>query len=52
VIIQLRKYNEAGELLIEIGTTGSQGHMCYRDGGWRASVTTVAFHMGKEETGM
>jgi len=30
MIIELRKYNEIRELLIETGTTGSQGHMALR----------------------
>jgi len=51
MIIQLRKYNEVRELLIENGTTGLQRHICYWDGGWRVSVTT-AVHMGKKEMGM
>jgi len=52
MIIGLGKYNSAKELLIETRTTGSQGHVCYQDGDWRASVTRVAVHMGLEETGM
>jgi len=52
MIIKLRKYNEVGELHIKIGTTGSQGHVCYQDGGQRVSVTMAAVHMGVEETGM
>jgi len=52
MIVELRKYNEIGELLLEIGTTGLQGQVCYWDRGWRLSVTMVAVCMGKEETGM
>jgi len=52
MIIELERYNEIGELLIEIRTTGSQGHVCYGDEGWRISVTMVAVHMGVKETGM
>jgi len=33
MIIKLRKYNKVGELLIEIETTGFQGHMSYQDTG-------------------
>jgi len=52
MIIELRKYNETRELLIENRTTGLQGHVIYWDGGWEASVTRVAFHMGVKETGI
>ena len=52
MIIELRRYNKIGELLIENGTTGFQGHICYRDGDWRVSVTRVAVHMGMKEMGM
>jgi len=31
MIIKLEKYNEVGELLIEIVATGFQGHICYWD---------------------
>ena len=31
MIIELRKYNEIGELLIENRTTGSQAQVSYRD---------------------
>jgi len=34
MIIKLRKYNKVGELLIEIGTTVSQGHICYQNRDW------------------
>jgi len=52
MIIELGKYNEIGELLIENRTTGSQGHVCYWDGGQKVSVTRVAVHMGLKEMGM
>ena len=52
MIIELGKYNSAKELLIETRTTGSQGHVCYRNGDWRISVTGVAVHMEEEGTGM
>ena len=51
MIIKLEGYNKIAELLIENRTTGSQGHVCYQDGGWRVSVTKVAVCMGVEETG-
>jgi len=52
MIIELERYNEIRELLIENRTTGSQGHKCYWDRDWRASVTRVAVCMGVKETGM
>ena len=52
MIIELRKYNEIGELLIENRTTGLQGHVSYRDGGWEASATRAAVCMGVKKTGM
>jgi len=51
MIIELRRYNEIWELLIEIRTTGSQGHMCYLDGGWRISVTYGSCLHGGERYG-
>ena len=39
MIIELERYNEIGGLLIEIRATGSQGHICYQDGGQRVFVT-------------
>ena len=47
MIIKLERYNEIGELLIGIGTTGLQGHICYWDRGQRVSVTMVAVCMGR-----
>jgi len=52
IIIKLERYNEIGELLIENRTTGSQGHVCYWDGGQRISVTMAAVHMRVKEVGM
>ena len=52
MIIELGKYNEIRELLIENRTTGSQGHVSYRDGDQRVSVTRVAVCMGVKEMGM
>jgi len=49
MIIELGKYNSAKELLIEIRTAGSQGHICNWDGDQRISVTRAAVHM--EEKG-
>ena len=51
-MIELRKYNKIGELLIEIGITGLQGHIYHWDGGQRVSVTMAAVCMGVKETGM
>ena len=52
MIIKLRKYNEIGELLIEEGTTESQAQVIYQNGGWEASVTGAAVHMGVKEMGI
>ena len=52
MIIKLERYNEIRELFIENRATGSQGHVCYWDGGRRVSVTTVAVHMGVKEMRM
>jgi len=52
IIIELERYNEIGELLIENRTTWFQGHVCYQDGGWRVSVTMAAIQMGVKEMGM
>src|SRR5882724_5894264 len=51
-IIELEKHNSAKELHIETRTTGSQGHVCYRNGDQRASVIRAAVHMELEGTGM
>ena len=50
MIIKLERYNEIRELLIEIGITGSQGHVCY-DGSQRVSVTMAAVCMEVKEVG-
>ena len=52
MIIELERYNKIGELLKEIRTTGSQGHVCYQEGGQRVFVTMVAVNIGVEEMGM
>jgi len=52
MIIKLRKYNEAKELLIETRTAGSQAQVSYWDGVREAPVTRAAVHMGVKETGM
>src|SRR5882724_4640020 len=52
MIIKLRKYNGARELLIEKGTTGSQAQVIYWDVDQEASVTRVAVHMGVKGMGM
>jgi len=46
MIVELGKYNSAEELHIDTRTTGSQGHICYRNGDWRVSVARVAVRMG------
>jgi len=52
MIIKLVIYNEIRELLIGNRTTGSQGHVHYRDGGQKLSVAMVVICMGVEEIGM
>ena len=52
MIIELERYNEIRELLIENRTTGLQGHVCYWDGDQRVSVTRMAVCMGVKEMGM
>ena len=52
MIIELERYNEIRELLIENRSTRSQGHVSYWEGDWRVSVTRVAVCMGVKETGM
>ena len=52
MIIELRKYNRIRELLIENRTTGFQGHVYYREGDQRVSVTRVAVHMEVKGTGV
>ena len=46
MIIELGKYNEIGELLIENRTTGFQRHVSYQDRDQRVSVTRAVVHMG------
>jgi len=50
MIIELRRYIEVGELLIENRTTRSQAQVICWDGDWRVSVTRAAVRM--EEKGM
>ena len=52
MIIELRKYNEIRELLIENRTTGSQAQVSYRDVYREASVTRMAVRMGVKEMEM
>ena len=52
MIIELGKYNEAEDLHIETRTAGSQGHVCYRDGDRRVSVTRAAVRMEEKGMGM
>ena len=51
MIIELRKYIEVGELLIEKESTGSQAQLIYRGGDQRVSVTRAAVHMEGKELG-
>ena len=51
MIIELERYKEIRELLIEIGITGLQGHICYWDGGQRVFVTMAAVNMGRSRWG-
>ena len=46
MIIELGRYNEIGELLIENRTTGFQAQVIYWDEVWEASVTRAAVRMG------
>ena len=52
MIIELRKYNEIGELLIGNRTTGSQVQVGYWDIVREASVTRAAVCMGVKGTEM
>ena len=52
MIIELERYNEVRELLIENRTTGLHPHVCYQDSDWRVSVTGVAVCMEEKGTGM
>ena len=51
MIIELRRYNKIGELLIENRTTGSQAQVSYQDVVWETSVTRAAVRMGVREMG-
>ena len=51
MIIELRKYIEVRELLIEKGSTGSQVQVIYRSGDQRVSVTRAAVHMEGKRPG-
>jgi len=52
MIIELRRYIEVGELLIEKRTIRSQAQVRYQDGDQRVSVTKAAVHMEAKGTGM
>ena len=52
MIIELREYNEIGELVIGDRVTGSQAQVSYWDEVRGASVTRVAVRMGVKEMGM
>ena len=52
MIIELGKYNEIRELLIENRITELQVHICYWDRDRRVSVTGAAVYMEEEGTGM
>jgi len=52
MIIELRKYNEIGELLKENRTTGPQAQVIYWDEVREESVTRAAVRMGVREMGM
>jgi len=51
MIIELRKYIEVGELLIEKGSTVSQAQVIYRVEDRRVSVTRVAVRIGGKGPG-
>ena len=52
MIIELRKYNETGDILMEKGTTWSQAQLSYWDRVRGTPVTRAAVHMGVKGTGM
>jgi len=52
MIIELKRYNEIGELLIENRTKGFQAQVTYWDGVWEASVTRAAVCMGVKDARM
>jgi len=51
-IIELGEYNSAEELLIGTRTAGFQGHVYYRNGDRRVSVTRAAVRMEEKGTWM
>jgi len=51
MIIELRKYIEVGELLIEKGSTVSQAQVIYRVEDQRVSVTRAAVRIGGKGPG-
>ena len=51
MIIELRRYNKIGELLVANGTTGSQAQVSYWDMVRETSVTRVAVCMGLRRWG-
>jgi len=51
MMIELARYNETRGLLRDWGHRVMGRHTLW-DGGWRASVTMVAVHMGKKQMGM
>ena len=52
MIIELRRYIEVGELLIENRTTRFQAQVRCQDGYQRVSVTKAAVHMEEKGPGM
>ena len=52
MIIELRKYNEIRELLIENRTAGLQAQVSYQDMFREASVTRAAVRKGVKEMGI
>src|SRR5882724_3635210 len=51
MIIELRKYIEVGELLIEKESTGSQAQVIFQGEDRRVSVNRVAVHIEGKEPG-
>jgi len=47
--IKLRKYNEVGELLIGIDTTGSWGYICYHNTGLVLRVSALHYSTGSQD---
>ena len=52
MIIELREYNSAKELLIESNSAGSPGQVNYRSGSRKVSVPIVAVHTEAKRTGV